>query len=696
MAKEDLTRSGSNKASLDLLYHISRELASDLDLRTVLLRVLKLSLENVPGGSGTIIVLDHEGQALDSIIVVKNKVIEETTEQLKYTLDKGLAGWVLKNRKAALVPDTSKDKRWQKAPKGRKGKAESRSSVSAPLLVRRQLVGVMTLTHPEANLFDEGHLDLLQTIADQAAFAVLNARLYAESQRRAQVMTAIADSAAAITASLNIDEVLQRILEQITAALDVEAVSLALINAENGEMLFRAATGDKAKAVIGLSIEIGQGVIGWVAETGESVIVRDAAEDTRFYARVDQITGYKTKTIACSPIRSKGKLIGVLEAINPKGRNFNKGDLSVLDGIGNLAGAAIEHAQLFEQVEVARSRYLELFEDSIDPILITDWDDNIREVNRQAELLLGIDEKTLLELSFQNLHDANFDMLGEDLSQLRSGETVFYESKLHSQSLGDIAVEIYVHRILVDEDELLQWIVRDVTERRNLDNLREDLASMIYHDLRSPLANVVSGLDVLEMILPTEEDPTVRSVLDIAMRSTERVQRLATSLLDTSRMEAGQSIGNPEPSPVDLLVREAIEAVATAAEGKDIEIKVDLAKELPPVLVDADMIKRVLINLLENAIKYSKDGMPISIGAKHSGKQVEFWVEDKGRGIAKAEQERIFEKFTQSNRESKIKSKGLGLGLAYCKLAVEGHGGKIWVKSTSGKGSRFSFSLPIA
>ena len=221
MAKEDLTKSGSNKASLDLLYHISRELASDLDLRTVLLRVLKLSLENVPGGSGTIIVLDHGGQALDSIIVVKDKVIEETTDQLKFTLDKGLAGWVLKKRTAALVPDTSKDKRWQKAPKGRKGKVESRSSVSAPLLVRKQLVGVMTLTHPEPNLFDEGHLDLLQTIADQAAFAVLNARLYAESQRRAQVMTAIAESAAAITASLKIDEVLQRILEQITVALDV-------------------------------------------------------------------------------------------------------------------------------------------------------------------------------------------------------------------------------------------------------------------------------------------------------------------------------------------------------------------------------------------------------------------------------------------------------------------------------------------
>jgi signal transduction histidine kinase len=253
-----------------------------------------------------------------------------------------------------------------------------------------------------------------------------------------------------------------------------------------------------------------------------------------------------------------------------------------------------------------------------------------------------------------------------------------------------------VHSIEVEGQEQLQWILRDITERKNLDSLREDLSSMIYHDLRSPLANVVSGLDVLEMMLPADQDPTIRSVLDIAMRSTERVQRLVNSLLDTSRMEAGQRLGNPEPNQVIDLVQSALDAVAPGAQGKEVQLEAAVPKGLPKVMADAEMIRRVLINLIENAIKYSNEGMKITVGAKRSGEFVEMWVQDQARGIPKSDQERIFEKFARVQVGASGKTKGLGLGLAYCKLAVEGHGGKIWVESEVGKGSRFAFTLPTA
>jgi signal transduction histidine kinase len=219
---------------------------------------------------------------------------------------------------------------------------------------------------------------------------------------------------------------------------------------------------------------------------------------------------------------------------------------------------------------------------------------------------------------------------------------------------------------------------------------------MIYHDLRSPLANVVSGLDVLQMMLPADQDPTIRSVLDIAMRSTERVQRLANSLLDTSRMEAGQRIGNPEPNAAADLIQAALEAVAPAAEGREINLETAVVKGLPRVMADAEMIRRVLINLIENAIKYSVEEQSITVGAKRNGDFVEMYVLDHARGIPKGEQERIFEKFARVQMGATGNTKGLGLGLAYCKLAVEGHGGKIWVESELGKGSRFAFTIPIA
>lgn len=698
MATNVLREGGRTKASLDLLYHISRELASALELRMVLERVIKLSLENVSGSSGSIIVLDDQSNPVDSIIVFGSKVIHETTEQLRFTLDHGLAGWVRKNRQAALLPDTSRDKRWQRPTRGEEAKAGPKSVVSTPLIVRDKLVGVMTLTHPEPGFFTEEHLNLIQTISDQAAFAVLNARLYAETKRRATIMTAIADSARAIGASLELDKVLQTILEQSANALEVEAASLALVESGGKDLVFHAATGKQSKKVIGLRIKIGQGIAGWVAKEGEGLIVQDVQTDPRFYSKIDEVTGYKTRAVACAPIRAKNKVIGVLEAINPTAGAFDTNDLPVLEGIGNLAGTAIEHAQLFEQMESARSRYLELFEDSIDPILLTDLEGNIVEANRQAELLIGFDKKTLQQMNVHALHQADYKALGADMSRVKEGASVSYESILQGKDTDQVYIDVYVHRITVDGLDQLQWILRDITERKNLDTLRDDLASMIYHDLRSPLANVVSGLDVLEMMLPSDKDPTIRSVLDIAMRSTERVQRLANSLLDTSRMEAGQRIGSPEPTKVIDIVQMALEAVAPASQGKEVKMEAAVPKGLPRIMADAEMIRRVFINLMENAIKYSTEGMTITVGAKRAGDFVEMWVKDEARGIPRADQERIFEKFArvQVTAGATGKTKGLGLGLAYCKLAVEGHGGKIWVESEVGKGSRFAFTIPIA
>lgn len=696
MPSNAVREGGRTQASLDLLFHISRELAAALELHAVLERVIKLSLENVSGRSGSVIVLDDQGNALDSIIVVKDKVIQETTEQLKFTLEQGLAGWVRQHREAALIPDTSKDKRWLRPDRGEEVKAGPKSVVSAPLIVRDKLVGVLTLTHPQPGTFNEEHLSLVQAIADQAAFAVLNARYYAESQRRAAIMTAIADSARAIGASLQLDEVLQTILEQTTRALDVEAVSLALVEPGEKELVFRAATGKQSKQILGVRVRMGKGIAGLVAQSGEGIIVKDAQNDARFYTKVDEATGFKTRAVACAPIRAHKKVIGVLEALNPRAGAFDSEDLPVLEGIGNLAGTAIEHAQLFEQMETARGRYRELFQDSIDPILITDSEGKIIEANRQAELLIGFDKQTLAQMNVHHFHEADYKALGEDLSILKDGKTISYESVLQGKRDEPVNIEIYVHNIDVEGVGQLQWILRDITERTKLDSLRDDLASMIYHDLRSPLANVVSGLDVLEMMLPTDRDPTVRSVLDIAMRSTERVQRLVNSLLDTSRMEAGQRLGNPEPNAVTDLVQAALEAVAPNAEGKEVKLEAAVPKGLPRVIADTEMIRRVFINLLENAIKYSTEGMLITVGAKRDGGFVEMWVQDQARGIPKSEELRVFEKFTRVQVGASGNTKGLGLGLAYCKLAVEGHGGKIWVESEMGKGSRFAFTIPVA
>ncbi|MBN2147107.1 MAG: GAF domain-containing protein [Anaerolineales bacterium] len=687
-AKDELT----TRATLELLYHISRELSAALDLRTVLERVLFLSMQNVGAISGSIIVLDENEKPIESAIIFGEQVRDHTTQQLRATLDYGLAGWVMRNRQAVLVQDTSQDDRWLSRQYEIDEKTQPKSAVSAPLLTRDMLVGVMTLVHPQVHFFRDEHLALVQAIADQAGIAVVNARLYAESQRQARVSTALATSASGITASLNLEDVLAGIMEQTSQALSAKAVSLALIDPHDGMLVFQAATGWAKHQVIDTRLSIGQGIAGWVAEHGEGVIVQDTSVDTRFDSETDRRTGFKTSAIACAPIRYRGEVIGVLEALNPDEVYFDPDSLFVLTGIGSLAGTAIRHAQLFEQLQAAHQSYRDLFEDSIDPILITNWEGEILEVNRKATLATDFSADDLHRMRIGQLHAIDLEQTGENFEELRSGQTYHYESRLRTRSGHEVPIEVYIRQVKVEDPPRVQWIFRDITERKNLDTLRDDLISMIYHDLRSPLANVVSSLDVLDTMLPPGEEENLKPLLDIALRSTERIQRLTDSLLDMSRLEAGQPIGNRQAISIETIIRDAVDTVTVIVQNKNQRIEVEPLAGTIEVWVDPDMIRRVITNLLENATKYTPSGGLIRMGVYRKDEMVYTWVLDNGPGIPASEHERIFDKF--SRLYAREGPKGLGLGLAYCRMAVQGHGGRIWVESEPGSGSRFTFTLP--
>ena len=260
---------------LELLYHVSREFAGALDLRTVLQRVVFLSMKNVGAKSGSVLVVDDSGKPVESVIITGEHVMDNTTQQLRITMDKGLAGWVARNRKPVLISNTNKDERWLRKKYGSDVEASSKSAVSAPIMVRDRLVGVMTLAHETPGFFTQDHLDLVQAIADQAGIAVLNARLYDESQRQARVMTALAESSAAITASLDLEDVLLRILEQVSQAMNVQAVALALIDSKTDELVFRASIGWERESQIEIRLPVGRGITGWAAHEGNVVIVQD-------------------------------------------------------------------------------------------------------------------------------------------------------------------------------------------------------------------------------------------------------------------------------------------------------------------------------------------------------------------------------------------------------------------------------------
>ncbi len=684
---EDRTRS-----LLELLINVSREVATALDLRTVLQRLLFASIQHVGGERGSIVVMDDAGKPMDATIVYGKQLHEHTTQQLRDTVERGLAGWVVLHRKSTLVSDTSKDDRWLRRADDSVEKSGAKSAICVPLMARERLVGVLTLVHSVPNAFSEEHLELMQAIADQASVAVLNARLYTESQRTARVMTALAEGAAAINTSLEISDVWRRILNHTMQALQVETVALALINHASRELVFEAAAGHNSGNIPGRRIPNGQGLAGMVVTSGQGAVASAESAD-KHYSEVEKFAGVEMRVIAITPIKSQGRVIGVLEAINPTSGAFDPDALLVMSGLGSLAGTTIQNAQFMDRLQKAHERYHQLFEDSVDPILITDWEGMILEANRHAITLSGYNTQQLHTMSIDQLHEVKWSATGLNFEAFKRDDLCTYESALHCQSGVTIPIEVYARRVEFEETDSVQWTLRDITERKELDALREDMLAMIYHDLRSPLGNIVSSLDMMKDMLPEDED--INSMLTIANHSTARIQRLINSLLDINRFESGKPISDHKAVDPLALIEESIRDVEPSANGRNQQVENKTSAPLPLIWVDRDMVQRVLINLLENAIKFTPLEGHIEIGAQRTDDGfVKFFVRDNGPGIPLADIERVFDKFTRLR--GKNKPGGLGIGLAFCRLAVRGHGGQIWAESEVDKGATFYFTLPIA
>jgi PAS domain S-box-containing protein len=385
---------------------------------------------------------------------------------------------------------------------------------------------------------------------------------------------------------------------------------------------------------------------------------------------------------------------------------FNEQHLALLQSISDLAGISIHNARLYESLQVAHRRYQELFEDSIDPILITDLEGNIQETNRQAIAVSGRTQSSLLKTSVWDLYSVRPEWLQNNLRVIHTGETVSCEAEFFPQNRAPITVEIYLHKTSFGREEQLQWIFRDITERKQLDSLRDDLSAMIYHDLRSPLANIVSSLDMLRALIPESapenSNPVISQIVSIAIRSSDRMQRLINSLLDINRLEAGQPITNRKAVELVPLFREAIDAIQPITSTKRQELRLEIEEGLSSIWADEDMIRRVLINLLENATKFTPIEGRIDVGARREKDLIRIWVKDTGPDIPPESQPGIFNKFSrgQADRgkadrvQGERLPKGLGLGLAFCKLAVLAHGGNIGVESEPGSGSCFYFTIP--
>lgn len=229
---------------------------------------------------------------------------------------------------------------------------------------------------------------------------------------------------------------------------------------------------------------------------------------------------------------------------------------------------------------------------------------------------------------------------------------------------------------------------------KELDRMKSDFISTVSHELRSPLHSI-SGYVQLLLDGKAQDPATQRECLEIIYRQTQHLTNLINDLLDTSRMESASLALQKEPMQLYTAVQEVISELQPLADQAKITLSNNLTPGLPAVLGDKERLRRVIRNLVHNAVKFTPKGGHVTISATVETGRIVISVEDNGIGIPAEALPHLFERFYQVDSSSTRRVGGTGLGLYICKQIVAAHGGEIWVKSEVGKGSTFSFSLPL-
>jgi signal transduction histidine kinase len=235
-------------------------------------------------------------------------------------------------------------------------------------------------------------------------------------------------------------------------------------------------------------------------------------------------------------------------------------------------------------------------------------------------------------------------------------------------------------------------VLRDITYLKELDEMKSEFVATVSHDLRAPLTFMRGYTTMIPMV--GEVSPKQKRYVEKIMIGIEQMTELIDDLLDLGRIEAGVGLMS-EPCRLDDIIVSLVDSMRAQAKAQALTLRLDRTEDVTVVVGDAALLRRVISNLIDNAIKYTPEGGKITVGWQTRDDRVLISVADTGIGIAKTDQVRLFEKFSRIKRRETIKIKGSGLGLAIVKSIVERHHGRVWVESELGQGSTFYVELPL-
>lgn len=681
------------------LVAVARATAEDASLQATLQNALDVTAALTGAEYGSLFLLDSDGRVTHSILARGKTAPGSRTQIVGAVMNKGVAGWVLRHRRTALIHDTNEDDRWvtfEDQP------YVARSVLVAPITSGSDVPGVLTLQHSQPAFFDEEDEALLRAASDQMALALHKAQLFEEQTQLANRQQTLYEALKTVGRHLEPGTVVHLATQTIARLTGWPAVGIF------------TATGDGAeRRVAQMRLVAGSGLLneqegrlfyltGHAANepftTGEQERQRPS---NAYFAGADFPFLESTLVV---PLQYARRQLGLLLLGSAEPLAFSADDVLLAESLAETVALAMTNAHLFQAVADEHGRLQALIEASRDGIILVSNEQRILFLNGMALTLLGLEHEpdAWFDCKLDQLfaaagegglwkeYDATATAICEACAEPgdSDGELEVNKRVLRWQNLPVRSETATVGRLLVFED---------VSKERSLQRMRNELTNTMVHDLRNPL-NVVSGsLELLSMKAGDALHDDGHHLLDIAWQGVQRMLNLVNGILSISRLESGRFPLNLRSVNVKRLIADAITTQRPLALEKDQLLSHDFARmngqSEPHVHADGEIVERILQNLLGNAIKFTPRGgsIVVRIEPAASDHMLLISVEDSGPGIPESIQDALFEKFVTGD----LPERGSGLGLSFCRMAVEAHGGRISAENQE-TGARFSFSLPVA
>lgn len=555
-------------------------------------------------------------------------------------------------------------------------------------------------------------------------------------------------------ASLDLSEVLNQVMDAIIKLTGAERGFLMLFDDVTGELRAVAARNVDQKTINDSSMKISRTVVERATNSGEGILTSNAQEDERFSSQ-QSVVGYQLRSIMCAPLRARGRVIGAAYVDNRLFTGvFQQEDLDLLITFANQAAIAIENARLFTQTDQALNRRVEeltIFQRIDQQLnkslelqrvlsLALNWAINLTHADSGSIGLLVQPEeegKPVLRLLVQREQEMETAAGGDEvlvpathpvLAQiLAEGESVLSRDVSAAEAIDGtpsaIQLAVPVRRdgrvtglITLESDDPGAIDQEDVAFVERLadraavaiknarlyedvqaaNKAKSDFISIVSHELRLPMTSIKGYTDLLVSGMAGELNTQQQQFLGVIRRNMERMSTLIRDLADINRIESGRMTFENRDFVLQEVVDDVVENLREAIDGRDQTVTVEMAEGETAVHADPTRISQILSNLVSNAHKYTPDRGQITIRVGQDDSHAVISVIDTGVGISEADQAKLFTQFFRAESPEVREQSGWGLGLSIVKKMVEAQGGEIGVESELGRGSAFTFSVPLA